>query len=164
MRLVSHPDHPPGAVTGIDVEAERSGNILRLRFAVAGKVDRLRIATGVGRTDELWRHSCFEAFVRGSTDRYTEFNFAPTGAWAAYAFDRYREGMQDASASPTIGWDGQTLTAEVAVGVRGSWRLNLTSIIEEGDGTKSYWALAHPDGAPDFHDPGCFVLSLPAAG
>jgi hypothetical protein len=37
-----------------------------------------------------------------------------------------------------------------------------SAIIEEEDGTKSYWALAHPrEGPPDFHHPSCFVLELP---
>jgi hypothetical protein len=35
-------------------------------------------------------------------------------------------------------------------------------VIEESDGTKSYWALAHPAGPPDFHDPTCFALDLAA--
>ena len=38
--------------------------------------------------------------------------------------------------------------------------LGLSAVIEEQDGTKSYWALAHPDGPPDFHDPACFAASL----
>ena len=39
--------------------------------------------------------------------------------------------------------------------------IRLTAVIEEEDGTKSYWALAHPDGPPDFHDPSCFLARLP---
>ena len=35
------------------------------------------------------------------------------------------------------------------------------AVLEEKDGTKSYWALAHPGGKPDFHDPGCFAAHLP---
>jgi hypothetical protein len=34
-------------------------------------------------------------------------------------------------------------------------------VIEEVDGGLSYWALAHPPGKPDFHDPNCFALELP---
>lgn len=41
-------------------------------------------------------------------------------------------------------------------------KMNLTAVIEEKDGTKSYWALKHPDGPPDFHNPDCFVARLPA--
>ena len=38
----------------------------------------------------------------------------------------------------------------------------ITAVIEERDGTKSYWSLAHPAGAPDFHHPDCFALTLGA--
>jgi hypothetical protein len=42
--------------------------------------------------------------------------------------------------------------------------LNLTAVIEEQSGQKSYWALTHPpEGPPDFHHPACFVLELPPA-
>jgi hypothetical protein len=38
----------------------------------------------------------------------------------------------------------------------------LSAVIEEADGTKSYWALRHPPGPPDFHHPDCFALNLGA--
>ena len=45
---------------------------------------------------------------------------------------------------------------------RRPWELGLSAILEEKDGTKSYWALAHPEGdKPDFHDPACFAAHLP---
>ncbi len=44
-----------------------------------------------------------------------------------------------------------------------SWHVGLSGVIEEKSGAKSHWALAHPEGAPDFHDPACFALQLPAA-
>ncbi len=44
--------------------------------------------------DELWKSTCFEFFVgRPESEFYLEFNFAPSGDFAIYAFDRYREGM-----------------------------------------------------------------------
>jgi hypothetical protein len=42
------------------------------------------------------------------------------------------------------------------------WELGLSAVIEETDGHKSYWALRHPPGKPDFHHPDCFALELPA--
>lgn len=42
------------------------------------------------------------------------------------------------------------------------WRVGLSAVIEETDGTKSYWALRHPPGKPDFHHPDCFALELAA--
>ena len=41
-------------------------------------------------------------------------------------------------------------------------KVGLSVVIEDTDGTKSYWALAHPPGAPDFHHPTCFAATLPA--
>jgi hypothetical protein len=52
---------------------------------------------------------------------------------------------------------GATITAEGDE----KWRLGLAAILEEQDGTKSYWALAHPDAEkPDFHHPDCFAAQL----
>ncbi|MFC7497623.1 hypothetical protein ACFQRC_00110 [Enterovirga sp. GCM10030262] len=43
------------------------------------------------------------------------------------------------------------------------WQLGLSAVIEETNGRKSYWALAHPPGDPDFHHEDCFALELAAA-
>jgi hypothetical protein len=37
----------------------------------------------------------------------------------------------------------------------------LTAMIEETDGVKSYWALKHTPGKPDFHHAYGFALELP---
>jgi len=44
------------------------------------------------------------------------------------------------------------------------WQLAMTAVIEEQGGRKSYWAMAHPAGAPDFHDPACFTGLVAAPG
>jgi hypothetical protein len=38
--------------------------------------------------------------------------------------------------------------------------LGLTAVVEEENRRKSYWALKHPDGHPNFHDRGCFTALL----
>jgi hypothetical protein len=43
------------------------------------------------------------------------------------------------------------------------WRLGLSAVIEEMSGRKSYWALAHPPGKPDFHHADGFVHEVAAA-
>ena len=53
------------------------------------------------------------------------------------------------------------LGATIPVEAEQDWRLGLSAVLEEKDGTKSYWALAHPPGAPDFHHPDCFAAQLP---
>ncbi|MGN6497184.1 MAG: hypothetical protein ACTHK5_07565, partial [Tsuneonella sp.] len=39
---------------------------------------------------------------------------------------------------------------------------NFAAVIEEQGGVISYWALAHPEAKPDFHDPACFTARLAA--
>lgn len=162
MELIRHPATPSSAVKTVTVDCERAGGRLHLQYHVSDPAALRLKDNPAKRTDELWRHTCFEAFVAGYDTGYREFNFAPSGAWAAYTFDEYRTGMRDAAVDPHIIWNGSFLTATAAIDIPGDWRLNLTAVIEETDGTKSYWALAHPDGPPDFHDPACFVLTLPA--
>jgi hypothetical protein len=99
--LALHPDSRCTAVTRIDVEVARPrpGHLV-LRYVVTGTISALRLPrpTAPMRTDELWRHTCFEAFVQ-TTPRaaYHEFNFAPSTQWAAYGFSGYRSGMRVAN-------------------------------------------------------------------
>ena len=120
------------------------------------------------RAEGLWQTTCFEAFLRvPGDDAYREWNFASSGAWAAYDFARHREGRADADvAAPYIRVEDNltwwALGATIAVDANTVWALGLSAILEEKDGTKSYWALAHPPGdKPDFHAPDCFAASLP---
>jgi hypothetical protein len=171
LPLKLHPDSPCPAVTqiAVDIARPRPGQ-LSLRYGVTGTIDRLRLspAASPARVDELWQHTCFEAFVRGPTgETYCEFNFAPSTQWAVYRLDGYRSGMRAAGAAPSIEVRTEpttfTLLALLDLGPLtdlprdGRWRLGLSAIIEETDGGKSYWALAHPPGKPDFHHPDCFA-------
>jgi hypothetical protein len=120
------------------------------------------------RADELWQHTCFEAFVRPSAGPgYYEFNFSPSTQWAAYGFDGYRSGMRVATEidAPRIELrstvESYTLQAALELdGLSLPWRLGLAAVLEETNGRKSYWALAHPPGKADFHQADCFALEL----
>lgn len=128
----------------------------------------LPVAAASQRTDGLWQHTCFEAFIVREQGGYAEFNFSPSGQWAAYDFDGYRSGMRNRETlAPVIECKrdpaGTALSAKIdLVGLSGA--LALTAVIEEANGTKSYWSLAHAEGKPDFHHPACFAAKLPAPG
>lgn len=170
--LKPHPDDLCDAVARIDVEVVRRESLLELRYLVSGSIDDVRLPPFAAprRADELWHHSCFEAFIRepgGSS--YVELNFAPSGEWAAYRFTRYRGGRSDAEAAPLEfetrpGSGCYELRAACLLDLpaQAPWQLNITTIIEEASGRKSYWALAHPPGKADFHHDAGFVLHLPA--
>lgn len=174
--LKLHPDSRSPAVAHIDVAVARANGQLTLTYLLTGKIADIRLPPlgSRARTDGLWQHTCFEAFVRRSpSPRYYEFNFAPSTQWAAYRFRTYREGMVavEEMTPPQIeskpGADSYALKAVMKLDALPSlpadatWHLNLTAVIEEADSHKSYWALAHPPAKPDFHHVDCFVLELP---
>ncbi|HEX5127383.1 MAG TPA: DOMON-like domain-containing protein [Rhodocyclaceae bacterium] len=159
---------------------------LQLRFQLQGKIDALCIpqhrqaacASLIDQRDELWRHTCFEAFVATSeSSAYREYNFSPSGHWAAYAFTDYRQRDMawrpvqapkmtfactaddvlldvhiPAALLPTLSPD--TAGAPIALDV------GLTAVIEASDGTLSYWALTHPGTRPDFHQRTAFIVRV----
>jgi hypothetical protein len=168
-RLIPHPDTPAKAVENIEVELECLAESLWLRFTIDGPPDALALPgpTLPVRRDGLWQTTCLEAFViDASGDGYAEFNFSPSGEWAAYRFSGYRQDMEnlEVKSGPDIGIDcsDSHLALEATIPLAGQHRLALSAVIEEADGTKSYWALAHPPGKPDFHHPACFAAIIAA--
>jgi hypothetical protein len=170
VELIPHPQSPPGAIHRIDVRWFQTGaGQLVLRWVVNG-VEALAVPSfaGKGRGEDLWRTTCGELFLRNSEGGgYRELNFSPSGRWAAYSFDHYREGMAEIDIPvPEVSCEsGQflfVLTAVLDAAVLdGSDLAGVSAVIEETDGTTSYWAVAHPPGKPDFHDAACFALPLP---
>jgi hypothetical protein len=174
--LVPHPSTPPAdppfTVWATVDHAASLGPVAttNIWFGVSAPADRFVIppVTEPGRADELWRTTCFEAFLRraGQT-AYREWNFAPRGNWAAYDFSGYREELAEADpgSPPYIRMEDNftwwTVGATIAVEADARWDLGLSAVLEEKDGTKSYWALAHPSEKPDFHAPDCFAAKLP---
>jgi hypothetical protein len=174
--LKCHPDSPSVAATHVEVDVARPrASSLVLSYTVAGEIGVLLMpaVTAPARIDELWRHTCFEAFIRATPDGgYYEFNFSPSTQWGAYRFDGYRSGMRVAAeiGSTKIEVESTpecyTLQAALDLGELSSasrWWLGFSAVIEETSGHKSYWALAHPPGKPDFHHPDCFVGELSPA-
>jgi hypothetical protein len=175
FNLVPHPATPssePLKVWAIVDHAASLGSVAstNIWFGVGAPAARFVIPEAVepARAEDLWQTTCFEAFLRiPGFDSYREWNFAPSGAWAAYDFERHREGRTDADvAAPYVRVEDNltwwALGATIPVDADAVWALGLSAILEEKDGTKSYWALAHPPGEkPDFHAADCFAASLP---
>ena len=159
--LIRHPDTPCEAVDRIDVALARpQPGVLALRFTVSGRIAQIALAPPSEplRTDELWRTTCFEAFVQAAEGAgYYEFNLAPSTKWAAYHFSGYRQGMALAELSPPAiitGANATHIDVDALIYLPANdapWRLGLAAVIEETSGAKSYWALKHAPGKPDFH-------------
>jgi hypothetical protein len=173
--LELHRDFQCDPVGRLEVEAARPApGMLALRYVLTGQTARLHLPAPAEpvRADELWRRTCFEAFVGdGAGQAYLEINLAPSAAWAAYGFSGYRDGMRVAEEAPAPRFDSARaddryeLSAILDLGATAlrpgaTWRLAISAVIEAADGARSYWALAHPPGKPDFHHPESFVLEL----
>lgn len=177
FNLVPHPAAPPaGPEFKVWATVEHAASLVAVAttniwFGVGAPAARFvipEVDEDSVRADELWKTTCFEAFLRPlGEEAYREWNFAPSTQWAVYDFSAYRERTAEAEvdAAPYIRtednltWWG--LGATIAVPADTNWELGLSAVLEEKDGTKSYWALAHPSEKPDFHDPGCFAAHLP---
>lgn len=154
----------------VDVQRLPAG-ALHLTYRVEGDIAQLQLPQQKppARTDGLWRDTCFEAFLRApGSSAYDEFNFSPSGEWAAYRFARYRSGMTELELGgpPVIACHrhAQQLVVEAEIGASDiasqDLLLALSAVLEDRQGEVSYWALLHPAAKPDFHDDAGFAVTL----
>lgn len=171
--------HPSGGGDNVDqIETRMSwtrDGALALAYVVNADIKKLRVPAGTApsRADDLWRHTCFEAFIAlKDGPAYYEFNFSPSGQWAVYGFRAYRERetLDDDGVAPetSVRIGNQTLVLDARVPLKrlpmlkpgAKLRLGLSAVIEGRDGALSYWALTHPAARPDFHHSDSFTLDL----
>jgi hypothetical protein len=170
--LTCHPQSPSQAIREIYVKVDetKSGS-LNLTFCLVGDISGLRLPESCSprRAEHLWQHTCFEAFVmEGEGPEYREFNFSPSGEWATYDFQSYRNGgvLKNELSPGTVvrkAMDRLELGAEISQVLLPHGRplrLGLSAVVEDVDGILSYWALRHPPGKPDFHHADAFALQL----
>lgn len=172
LNLVCHPQTPSLSVHGVEVVVQVSADgAMSARYVLTGDLSALPIPEfrSPRRADGLWQHTCFEVFVMaGEGSGYREFNFSPSGGWAAYSFQNYRNaGEMLIEKEPVIrvrhSADRLELAVEFHAGLPSgcrSVRLGLSAVVEQADGGLSYWALRHPPGRPDFHHLDAFALQL----
>jgi hypothetical protein len=157
----------------LTVDVRWQADLLQLTYCLLGDPAGLRLPAPVppAAADNLWQHTCCEAFI-ATVDgpAYREFNFSPSGEWAVYHFDDYRQ--RDVAFAPAgapavtfaAGPDGFTLQAKLPrplLPAGGDYQLGLTVVLEAADGSKTYWALQHAAAQPDFHLRSSFSLDFP---
>ncbi|MEP7243957.1 MAG: DOMON-like domain-containing protein [Gammaproteobacteria bacterium] len=171
LSLVPFIAEESGAVRAFEVNVGLSKEgALSLHYVLEANLSRLRLAPArePDRTDELWKHTCFEAFVRSPGGApYREFNFSPSTQWAAYSFEGYRQGMAAANVStpPHVLVEQSAnrldVTVQLELGTASrSVELALAAVLEDENGRLTYWALKHPAAKPDFHHQDAFTLKL----
>ncbi len=171
--LLPYSAHPRLNVIDLQVDLQLGPDrSLCVHYVLSGSLGEILIPAPLPSqaADELWQHTCLEAFVavEGRSD-YREFNFAPSGQWAAYAFSDYRvrEESWQISQAPHLEIsrlsDCLSLTARLdlvdlpANPENLPWQFGLTAVLETRAEGLSYWALQHPGAQPDFHDRRGFI-------
>lgn len=173
--LTCHPATPAEGTRRIDTRVRLAQDgTLTFTYSVTCDGARVRLPAPVEprRTDGLWEHTCFEAFIRARDRGYFEVNWSPSGEWAVHRFDDYREGRApvEIERPPNVELSPRAFGFELSATLSLSelpelignsiLAMALAAVIEDADGRRSYWALAHPAQRPDFHHPEGFVLEL----
>lgn len=178
--LHKHPTSwtPPGWEVRVATRWAPHGLVVEYTLAVpAGRLVLPPRSTTPAARDLLWKHTCGEMFVgvRGEPG-YIEFNFSPSGDWAAYAFDAYREGFRPLvwSGPPpevrAVPGDGATRLVAIVphqafrslqrAGAFPPLQAAFTLVLEADQGELSFWSLAHPRTEPEFHDRDGFIADF----
>lgn len=176
--LRPHPQSPCKAVRriSVDIGFGTGPGVLQVRYRIEGDIGRLTLPTTdfARRSDGLWQHTCFEAFLRpDASESYHEFNFAPSGDWAAYRFstrrsDRSFPDLPGPLVRFHFGKEFCDLSADIQIpalpelAVASVIHAGMAAVIETNEGGLSWWALSHGAAKPDFHDPATFVLQVTA--
>jgi hypothetical protein len=170
--LLCHPTSPCPTPVSIEVTvAALADGGLSLHYRITSQPEAIRLPPALppGPADGLWQHTCCEAFVAEAGNGYREFNFSPSGQWAAYRFTGYRERDEAfaPAAEPTFTTtplaDGFALQATLPAALLPpgtNQYIGLTAVLEAADGCKHFWALAHCAPQPDFHLRQSFALIL----
>lgn len=157
--LMLHAACDLGPVRSVTASIHPTRQGCEAEFRLEGRLSAIVLppAASPERRDNLWQTTCFEIFWQplGGT-AYREFNLSPSGQWAAYDFDSFREGMRDApvgSIAIACSHDeaGLVLRASIAADLLLPAQVALNAVVEHRDGGKQFWALAFPPGKPEFH-------------
>ena len=161
----------------IQVQVERTETHLIFNYLCEGDVEHTLFPTRKDipqRLDQLWEHTCFEAFVSvENSQSYWEMNMSPSGDWNLYHFDGYRNNARPATCITAIQsqWsESKASTKELKVFLelrmllpenpKTNLELGLSAVIEKKDHLITYWALTHAGSQPDFHLRESFILKI----
>lgn len=186
--LVPHPARHSAATSfgevSVRARALRSGDGLAFEYELICEAQAVVLPEDVSaalaqdgrkRKDDLWKTTCWEAFVGTPGDSgYVEFNFSPFGPWNAYQFRAYREGMAqadvaigDASVRASLGPNGRSgltwlfdVRAEGKLSFAGPLEVSLTAVLGGSSSNILHLALAHAGETPDFHLRASFIDRL----
>jgi len=129
-------------------------------------VDFPKISDTSARKNELWTIGCFEIFVGGKDNAYTEYNLGFDQNWELFSFSDYRVGQSRSQVeiSPKIVCETEngvfTQTVEFCEDIINGNLFSITAVIKLSNGSFLYFANKHCGQKPDFHLKSARILKL----
>ena len=173
VALVSHQSLSPPQNYKVEVQVDRTGTHLSLEFKIIGDLTSLLLPSlnsKPNRLDDLWKHTCFEAFLAPNQHhdkdlykdpRYWELNVSPSGDWNLYSFSDYRLGQSFETRVHKVTHEILESTSichrsKISIDLSDflpetPLSLGLAAVMEHRDLSKDYWAVRHCSKQPDFH-------------
>lgn len=151
----------------ISGEFVTDGNVNQLKLHIEGNIDSISFpdqSLSPGFKDNLWEETCFELFTKTHYSKsYYEFNFSPSGNWACYSFDSYREGQKKVDVPPPqidLQIKQHSIDAVIHFEFPVKSLVGISSIILYKSHNTNFWALTHPKKRPDFHHLKSFAMEI----
>ncbi len=153
----------------------RRSKTIQIEYQVKGALDCVHwpgTSPVTGRCHELWRQTCFELFFgMQGTSAYWEVNLSPNGCWNIYRFTDYRSGMREEllveqPVCRVVEDDDLfslrcTIDCKALIDESADLELAVSCVIQDTQGSISYWAIDHHGPEPDFHNRASFSMVLP---
>ena len=158
----------------INGRVNRKDQMLSIEYQLFGDLNAISIdpsANPPSRQSYLWEATCFELFIGIPGDaNYWEFNLSPSGDWAVFALDNYRQGLRDELTFSSLPFQVDrypnyiTLSLEFDLSelilAEQDLEMSVTTVIKSSQNELSYWAITHRDKEADFHLRDSFVINL----
>ncbi|MDB5039046.1 MAG: hypothetical protein JWQ35_2574 [Bacteriovoracaceae bacterium] len=177
LKLIPFGKHSDGSKYSLEAEVVFTESKLKIIYLLRGNLEDLIIVpkkTGAGQIDDLWKSTCFEAFIsKKKSFRYIEWNFSSSQEWGFFAFESYRkaapEKLIQSAPEMRIKRSKADFVMEINLNLKENdsffenadpYEMGLSVVLKSRDGKQSYWAISHSGTKPDFHLRDTFKVQL----
>lgn len=139
----------------VSAELDLREDHLLLKYSLSGDISE--VSLDGSECEELWRHTCFELFIRDREGSgYEEINCAPDGRFTRTWLSDYREvhSVKEFHPLPKMrsgsigGFECEIYFFDLDVSNR---EISVAVITADQSGTRRFWGVNHFGETPDFH-------------
>lgn len=140
----------------VSAELNANNNSSLLKITLTGDISEVSLSESDH--EELWRHTCFELFIRDRHgEGYEEINCSPGGRFSRTYLSSYRNvhSVREFHTAPDIICSRQGDSCEYAICFAGidivQGEIAVAVITADDRGTRRFWGMNHRGDIPDFH-------------